>query len=45
MAVILLVIIIIATILQKLFFKYVFRDSEDDGHGRSVGTAKKLGKG
>ncbi len=33
MAVVLLIIIMIATLLQKLFFKYVFRDSEDDGRG------------
>lgn len=43
MAVVLLVIILFATLLQKLFFKYVFRDSEDDGHGSSAGTVQKLG--
>ena len=43
MAVVLLIIILFATLLQKLFFKYVFRDSEDDGHGRSAGTVQKLG--
>ncbi|MDE6625823.1 MAG: sugar ABC transporter permease [Lachnospiraceae bacterium] len=43
MAVILLAIILICTLLQKLFFKYVFRDSEDDGRGSSVGTQQKLG--
>ena len=30
MAIVLLVIIIFATVLQKLFFKYVFKDSEDE---------------
>jgi multiple sugar transport system permease protein len=30
MAIVLLVIIFIATILQKLFFKYVFRNAEDE---------------
>ena len=43
MAVVLLIIILFATLLQKLFFKYVFRDSEDDGHGRAAGTVQKLG--
>ncbi len=42
MAVILLIIILFATLLQKLFFKYVFRDSEDDGYGNSAGTVQKL---
>lgn len=36
MAVVLLGIIFIATILQKLFFKYIFRDATDDGAGSSV---------
>lgn len=45
MAVILLCMIFIATILQKLFFKYVFKDSEDDGYGSVAATQKKLGKG
>ena len=36
MAVVLLGIIFIATILQKLFFKYVFRDATDDGAGSSA---------
>ncbi len=31
MAVVLLVIILFATLLQKLFFKYVFREAEDEG--------------
>lgn len=42
MAVILLVIIFVCTILQKLFFKYVFIDSEDDGRGHSVGTSARM---
>jgi ABC-type sugar transport system permease subunit len=42
MAVVLLIIILFATLLQKLFFKYVFRDSEDDGYGNSAGTVQKL---
>ena len=34
MAVILLIIILFATLLQKLFFKYVFKDGEDDSKMR-----------
>lgn len=43
MAVILLVIIFFATVLQKLFFKYVFRDSEEDEVSRAARRKKKLG--
>lgn len=44
MAVILLGIILIATLLQKLFFRYVFRDSEDDEITRAQRRQKKAGK-
>ncbi len=44
MAVILLCIIFIATILQKLFFKYVFRSAEDEDLNATVKRDKKLAK-
>ena len=44
MAVILLVIIFIATILQKLFFKYVFKNAEDEDLNATVKRDKKLAK-
>lgn len=44
MAVILLVMIFIATILQKLFFKYVFKDAEDEDLNASAKRDKKLAK-
>ncbi|MGN0406084.1 MAG: carbohydrate ABC transporter permease [Bariatricus sp.] len=42
MAVFLLVIIFICTILQKLFFKYVFRNMEADDESRSAKKKRKL---
>ena len=36
MAIVLLVIIFAATILQKLFFKYVFKDAEDENKNAGV---------
>lgn len=45
MAVVLLIIIMIATLLQKLFFKYVFKDSEDDGRGHVSSKAETAGRG
>lgn len=44
MAVILLVMIFIATILQKLFFKYVFKDAEDEDLNATAKRDKKLAK-
>ena len=44
MAIVLLVIIFIATILQKLFFKYVFKDAEDEDNGAARRREKKLAK-
>ncbi len=44
MAVVLLVIIFIATILQKLFFKYVFRNAEDEDFNATKRRDKKLAK-
>ena len=44
MAVILLVIIFIATILQKLFFKYVVKNAEDEDLNATVKRDKKLAK-
>ena len=44
MAVILLLIIFAATILQKLFFKYVFKNAEDEDMNASVRREKKLAK-
>ena len=44
MAVVLLLIIFAATILQKLFFKYVFRNAEDEDFGASARRDKKLAK-
>lgn len=44
MAVILLLIIFAATILQKLFFKYVFKNAEDEDMSASIRREKKLAK-
>lgn len=44
MAVILLVIIFAATILQKLFFKYVFKNAEDEDINAAIKREKKLAK-
>lgn len=44
MAVILLMIIFAATILQKLFFKYVFRSAEDEDLNATARRDKKLAK-
>lgn len=44
MAIVLLLIIFAATILQKLFFKYVFRNAEDEDLNAAVKREKKLAK-
>lgn len=44
MAVILLAIIFVATILQKVFFKYVFKNAEDEDINAAVRREKKLAK-
>lgn len=44
MAVVLLCIIFVATILQKLFFKYVFRSAEDEDFNATARRDKKLAK-
>lgn len=44
MAIVLLVIIFIATILQKLFFKHVFKNSEDEDLNATAKRDKKLAK-
>jgi len=44
MAIILLMIIFAATILQKLFFKYVFRSAEDEDLNATARRDKKLAK-
>ena len=44
MAIILLIIIMIGTLLQKLFFKYVFRDSEDENLNEGIRREKKLAR-
>ena len=44
MAIVLLVIIFIETILQKLFFKYVFKNSEDEDLNATAKRDKKLAK-
>ena len=44
MAVVLLLIIFAATILQKLFFKYVFRNAEDEDRNATARRDKKLAK-
>ena len=44
MAVVLLVLIFICTILQQLFFKYVFKNSDEEDEVRSKKRIKKLGK-
>lgn len=44
MAVVLLLIIFAATILQKLFFKYVFRSAEDEDMNATARRDKKLAK-
>ena len=45
MAVVLLGIIFIATILQKLFFKYIFIEADDDGTGSSATQKRAVVKG
>lgn len=44
MAIVLLIIIFIATILQKLFFKYVFRSAEDENLNATARRDKKLAR-
>lgn len=44
MAIVLLIIIFVVTILQKLFFKYVFRNAEDEDKGAAAKREKKLAK-
>lgn len=44
MAIVLLIIIFAATILQKLFFKYVFRSAEDEDLNATVRRDKKLAR-
>ena len=44
MAIVLLMIIFAATILQKLFFKYVFKDAEDENKSASIKREKQLAK-
>ncbi len=44
MAVVLLLIIFAATILQKLFFKYVFRNAEDEDFGAAKKREKQLAR-
>lgn len=44
MAIVLLVIILFATLLQKLFFKYAFKNAEDEDINAAVKREKKLAK-
>lgn len=44
MAIVLLIIIFIVTILQKVFFKYVFRNAEDEDPRAGVKREKKIAK-
>lgn len=44
MAIVLLLIIFVVTILQKLFFKYIFKDAEDEDKGAAAKREKKLAK-
>ena len=44
MAVVLLAIILVATVAQKLFFKYVFKNSEDEDINAAVKREKKLAR-
>ena len=44
MAIILLTIILVATLLQKLFFKYVFKNAEDEDLNATVRRDKKLAR-
>lgn len=44
MAIVLLMIIFAATILQKLFFKYVFKDADDENVNATVKRDKRLAK-
>lgn len=44
MAIVLLVIIFAVTILQKLFFKYIFKSAEDEDRNAAVKREKKLAK-
>lgn len=44
MAIVLLAIILLATLLQKLFFKYVFRSAEDEDKNAAAKREKKLAR-
>ncbi len=44
MAIVLLMIIFAATILQKLFFKYVFKDAEDENKNAGIKREKQLAR-
>ena len=44
MAIVLLLIIMIVTVLQKLFFKYVFKNAEDEDLNATAKRDKKLAK-
>lgn len=44
MAIVLLIIILFATLLQKIFFKYVFKSAEDEDLNAAVKREKKLAK-
>ncbi len=44
MAIVLLVIILFATVLQKLFFKYIFRSGEDDDPRAGIRREKQLAR-
>ena len=44
MAIVLLMIIFVATILQKLFFKYVFKSADDEDLNATLKRDKKLAK-
>ena len=44
MAVVLLAIILVVTVAQKLFFKYVFKNSEDEDINAAVKREKKLAR-
>lgn len=44
MAIVLLLIILIATLLQKLFFKYVFKNGEDEDKNAAIKREKKIAR-
>ena len=44
MAIVLLIIIFVVTILQKLFFKYVFKDAEDENPRAGIKREKQIAK-